>query len=101
MRAWLSFEDGALSAYMRRGIGYVTIANVEVNASRRRRGVFSRFIATVEAELRQRGEPSTLVIENVNNPVLSDWCRRHGWQLRQIGPEADRLSPTFTKEIAP
>lgn len=100
-RKWL-FED-YLKVYVRTGLRMVgsesvvsfEIANIEVDPSWRRQGLFKHFVHRAARHMHERAPRSHIFIENVLNEHLTAYLRRNDWHPRM--GLSDTQSNTWNK----
>jgi hypothetical protein len=60
------------------------IASIQVPESLWRQGIFSRFVMAAH----EMHPWEATYIENAHNPIIRNWCEKHGWQ--RAGSRIDR-----------
>lgn len=80
-----------IRSYSRDGHRILQIARVVVDEKYEGQGVFSAIIN----QAKQLNPPfSRLELQSVLNEILTDWCKRHGWQQVR-----NRTPPSFTLDL--
>jgi hypothetical protein len=81
----------------------LTIADVNVTGDQQQKGIFSRLLCCLEAELPALGLHA-LVVENLSNPHLLRYLLRQGYQSTGLGEttvfkeRGDMMTPEFCKQ---
>jgi hypothetical protein len=89
-KSWRSFNGEQSSVNKGLISNCFDIANIQIHPSLRNLGIFKSFMQIVDEEVRSTETGVYILIENIENKFLKNWCINNNW--KKVSSEYDEVS---------